>query len=215
MTCHLPAGYCLNGDREGRWSLLRPVQPVPDVALLNLEPMMLTKSASERRLTANQVAGTLQEGEFGVIHAADDTRTFVALSTNSLVEKTNKDLCSIRRMETIGQRVRLRREELGLSQGELASLVGKRQQNIEQLENGRVGQPRYLTALARALRVELAWLEKGEGPKETAQPPLTTRHLRVLALLDQLPDDRQEEELERLQAQVEWLARKQRAQEQR
>ncbi|WP_434627590.1 helix-turn-helix domain-containing protein [Chromobacterium sp. CV08] len=72
-------------------------------------------------------------------------------------------------MNTYGERVRARRVELGMSQGELAKLIGaKNQSTIGNIEN-RNGSSRYTLELSRALRVNYEWLETGEGEKE---PPL-------------------------------------------
>lgn len=71
-------------------------------------------------------------------------------------------------MNTYGERVRARRMELGMSQADLAKLIGaKYQSTIGNIEN-RNGSSRYTLELARALRVSYEWLETGEGEKEIA-----------------------------------------------
>ena len=69
-------------------------------------------------------------------------------------------------MNTYGERVRARRVELGLSQGELAKLIGaKNQSTIGNIEN-RNGTSRYTLKLSHALKVRYEWLETGMGEKE-------------------------------------------------
>lgn len=64
---------------------------------------------------------------------------------------------------TIASRVRFKRDELGLTQTELAERAGTSQQAIEQLENGKTQRPRYLPELANVLGVTVDWLVKGSG----------------------------------------------------
>ncbi|SBV94046.1 putative Repressor protein CI [uncultured Alphaproteobacteria bacterium] len=69
---------------------------------------------------------------------------------------------------TLGDRTRERREQLGLSQGELGQRVGVSQQAIDQLESGATKRPRYVADLARELDVSIEWLqgkteERGQG----------------------------------------------------
>jgi phage repressor protein C with HTH and peptisase S24 domain len=68
----------------------------------------------------------------------------------------------------IGDNIKRRRIELGLSQEDLARAVGKKQQNIQQLESGVVEQPRYLKRLLRALNCSYEQLLSGNFgiPKE-------------------------------------------------
>ncbi|PRP71002.1 hypothetical protein BUE93_08585 [Chromobacterium amazonense] len=69
-------------------------------------------------------------------------------------------------MSTYGERVRDRRIELGMSQGELAKLIGaKNQSTVGNIET-RNGSSRYTLQLSKALRVNYTWLETGEGEKE-------------------------------------------------
>lgn len=182
MTAHLPAGHGLDGNREGGRGLLRSVQPVPDMALLNLEAVMLTKSAGERRLTANQVAGALQGGEFGVVHGADDTSMLVDLSTRTLVARFHKDAGTVRCMRTLGERLRAVREERGLSQKGLAAKVGVSQQLIGQIEKDENQGTKHIAKLAHALEVSSYWLETGNGPREPVRSDsLTEQEQRIIA----------------------------------
>ena len=58
----------------------------------------------------------------------------------------------------IGDRVRNARKAKNLTQSELARRIGQSQQNIQQLESGKVKQPRYLYELSEALDVSFDWL---------------------------------------------------------
>jgi len=58
----------------------------------------------------------------------------------------------------IGDRVRIARKAKKLTQSELARRIGQKQQNIQQLESGKVEQPRYLHVLSEALDVSIDWL---------------------------------------------------------
>ncbi|MBF0311475.1 MAG: LexA family transcriptional regulator [Magnetococcales bacterium] len=70
-------------------------------------------------------------------------------------------------METVGERIRKRRKELGLSQGELALRVGYAgQSSIGEIETGTSQSPGRLVDIARALEVRPDWLHSGEGPVE-------------------------------------------------
>ena len=65
-------------------------------------------------------------------------------------------------METIGDRVRQRREKLGLTQSELARQIGVSPQSIQQLESGEVKQPKYIFDLQVALKTDAGWLQYGK-----------------------------------------------------
>lgn len=65
-----------------------------------------------------------------------------------------------------GRRVAGRREELGMTQEDLASATGMKQQGIAAIESGRVSRPRLLREIASTLRTKERWLLWGEEPKE-------------------------------------------------
>jgi phage repressor protein C with HTH and peptisase S24 domain len=65
------------------------------------------------------------------------------------------------------ERIRALREALGLSQSELARRVGVTPQAIQQLEDGKVRDPRYIVALAEILHVPPATL----GMAAPGSPP--------------------------------------------
>lgn len=71
----------------------------------------------------------------------------------------------------ISDRVKARRDELGLTQAELAKMADTSQQAIQQLEDGKIQRPRYLFELALALRCEVKWLLTGEGEQPEPYNP--------------------------------------------
>ncbi|MDQ0040847.1 helix-turn-helix domain-containing protein [Variovorax boronicumulans] len=68
-------------------------------------------------------------------------------------------------MNTIAERVKAVRQELGWSQVQLAEEVGVSQSSIGNIESGVRQRPRELVSLAKALRVSPEWLETGKGPR--------------------------------------------------
>lgn len=65
-------------------------------------------------------------------------------------------------MSTIADRVRARRNKLGLSQKELAKKIGVSQGTIGQLESGRNNSTKHIYQLAMALAVDVLWLLYGK-----------------------------------------------------
>lgn len=97
-------------------------------------------------------------------------------------------------MNTIGDRIKQRREALGLSQAQLAKLAKCSQGTIGNLEKGHRENPRNLLDIAKALGVLPDWLASGKGEMyasstaRTTQPvePTTTDASSVLAQLSKL-----------------------------
>ncbi|MBN7122863.1 hypothetical protein BSU01_14255 [Erwinia billingiae] len=71
---------------------------------------------------------------------------------------------------TIAARVLAKRNELGLTQVELAEMAGTSQQAIVQLESGKTKRPRYLPELAKALKCDLNWLLMGGDEGSNVSP---------------------------------------------
>ncbi|MGP2900533.1 XRE family transcriptional regulator [Serratia ureilytica] len=69
---------------------------------------------------------------------------------------------------SIAERVKMRRNELGLTQAELAVRANTSQQAIQQLEDGKTKRPRYLPELASALGCDVRWLLSGQGMAKSA-----------------------------------------------
>lgn len=90
--------------------------------------------------------------------------------------------------KTLGQRVKERRLALGLSQPQLAKMVGGiTYQAIQQLERG--GGTKHLVGIARALGTTAEWLQDGDGPapsKSIAGRPLEP--IQVLGMAECGPD---------------------------
>lgn len=70
-------------------------------------------------------------------------------------------------MKTLGERVKARRMELGITQKELGDLVGVSQNSITKIENG--GNTTFITELASALGVDVMWLSTGASDHKSAQ----------------------------------------------
>lgn len=89
-------------------------------------------------------------------------------------------------MKSLGERVRERRQALGLSQPQLAKKVGGiTYQAIQQLEAG--GGTKHLVGIARALGVTAEWLQDGHGPapaKPGSARGATTEKLKVLGMAE-------------------------------
>ncbi|MFS6817212.1 MULTISPECIES: helix-turn-helix domain-containing protein [Citrobacter] len=72
-------------------------------------------------------------------------------------------------MESLSDRIKSRRNQLKLTQAELAELVGTKQQTIQQVESGLTKRPRRLVELAEALQCDPRWLLfGGDQDKPTA-----------------------------------------------
>lgn len=80
----------------------------------------------------------------------------------------------------IGNRIRLRREKLGLSQPKLAKILNCPQQTIDGWEHGKARRPRLLVELSKALCTTPEWLLRQEGPEELA--PSVSKHQVVAAI---------------------------------
>lgn len=79
----------------------------------------------------------------------------------------------------IGLAVRKLRERRGWSQKELAEKVGVKQQNIGQLENDEVLQPRYLSKLAKVFDLTIDGLYAMASTKEGA-PSVASANMQAL-----------------------------------
>ena len=66
------------------------------------------------------------------------------------------------RTRTLANRLRSTRRECNLTQTELGSLSGTNQAVIQKIENGISLRPRSINDIAKALKVNPAWLQFGE-----------------------------------------------------
>lgn len=80
-----------------------------------------------------------------------------------------------------GGRLKARREGLGLSQSDLATAVGMKQQSVVNIEQGIVSRPRHLREIASALSTSEDWLLWAEGPEELDE------NAEAVALLQAMP----------------------------
>lgn len=85
---------------------------------------------------------------------------------------------NITSVKSIGERIKERRAELGLTQPQLAKLARVSPGTIGNVESGYRGEPRRLIDIAEALGVTPQWLRSGEAPKLSAPqspaPPAPT-----------------------------------------
>ncbi len=96
----------------------------------------------------------------------------------SYVDVNNLGVCpahnsgyNIAPMSTFAERVRIARDAAGLTQEQLAELVGVSQPGIRKLERGALSS-RHLVKIAIACRVRPEWLQSGEGEMEADRHPL-------------------------------------------
>ena len=73
-------------------------------------------------------------------------------------------------LNSLGERMRFRRRELGLTQDELALLSGTNQAVIQKIENGKSLRPRKLDVIADALNITPAWLLYGDEKNTQLTP---------------------------------------------
>ena len=66
---------------------------------------------------------------------------------------------------TMGYRIKVARDRLGLNQEEVGNAIGVSKQSVNQYETkGTSPEPHRIPALRQILRVTFAWLHAGEGP---------------------------------------------------
>lgn len=79
---------------------------------------------------------------------------------------------SMMQREAIARRLRVAREQAGLSQGQVAKLMGWHRPTVSQLESGqRRVKAEELNALATHYRVSVSWLAKSGEPADDAVDP--------------------------------------------
>lgn len=82
-------------------------------------------------------------------------------------------------MNNLGQRIRARREELNLTQEQVASQVGIKQQSYQAIESGEVKKPRYLYEISVALKCDMAWLLSGKEKEVKNVEPIALKARQV------------------------------------
>ncbi|WP_392565381.1 LexA family transcriptional regulator [Utexia brackfieldae] len=65
-------------------------------------------------------------------------------------------------MSQLAHRIKARREELGLTQEEVAKQVGIKQQSYQAIETGATKKPRFLYEISLALKCDMSWLLSGK-----------------------------------------------------
>lgn len=68
-----------------------------------------------------------------------------------------------KKMPKLSDRLKYIRQRHNLSQAELAQKAGTTQQAIQQAENGKARQPRYLHRLAQSLDISIEWMIFGDA----------------------------------------------------
>ena len=102
---------------------------------------------------------------------------------------------------TIGQRMKSRRKELGMSAEDVAKKLGKHPATVYRYENGDIENmpTNILYPIAEALNTTPAWLMGWEEKEiSPAKPELSEGEKMMLALFRRIPEDRQSEALELL-----------------
>jgi SOS-response transcriptional repressor LexA len=76
---------------------------------------------------------------------------------------------------TLGERLKKARTKKDLTQAELATAVGIKQQAVQRIESGKVKSTGYIVQLARVLTITPEWLALGEEPQSLsiAEPSAT------------------------------------------
>lgn len=77
-------------------------------------------------------------------------------------------------MKTLAERAKFARNQLGLTQKQVADLLGMEQQSYGDIETGKSQRPRKIQKLAEVLQVSIPWLIGEE--KETGKVPLVHWH---------------------------------------
>ncbi len=84
-------------------------------------------------------------------------------------------------MQTLSERLKKRRIALKMTQTELATKAGVKQQSIQLIEAGVTKRPRFLFEIAMALNCDPVWLQSG-GQHETTATKFHRHHLRKLQI---------------------------------
>lgn len=90
-------------------------------------------------------------------------------------------------METFGERLRRRRKKFGMRQSDLGRAANLSQTTISDIERGRNAGSTELSALARALRCRVEWLETGSLPED--DEGLSLKEWALIEKFRALPDD--------------------------
>ena len=72
-------------------------------------------------------------------------------------------------MNTLPDRLKFAREQLNLSQQQVADAVGMKQPSYYQLEAGKSKRSRFINDIAKVLKTDVDWLMTGDSNYNTAQ----------------------------------------------
>jgi transcriptional regulator with XRE-family HTH domain len=102
------------------------------------------------------------------------------MSVNDIPLRSSVLICRMEpTAQTIGARIRTRREEKKFDRGAFAKLVGIPYSTLAEIENGKQKTSTKLHKIAAQLGVNIEWLETGQGPIEA--DPNTAAHTGVRA----------------------------------
>ena len=96
-------------------------------------------------------------------------------------------------MESLAERAKARRIELGITQEDVARVSGLKQSDVSKIESGRIQKTTEMIGLARALRCNAIWLAHGQGDMlpsantPAAQPMQTPGAIELAELYDMIP----------------------------
>lgn len=106
-----------------------------------------------------------------------------------MLDKTPTDSKKTKKAIEVGGRIRVLRDNKGLSDIELAVILGVTRNAVTQWETGRaMPKPQKLPAIAEALDTTVEWLLVGDDAAEMARAQ-TTAELEMLRTFRAVPDD--------------------------
>lgn len=133
----------------------------------------------QRAFAAEKVFGHFEGSNSGFAHGRTIDNS-MEIAIDIPMERAIDGSITIKRMETLGQRVKIARGRLGWSQETLGREIGLTQPSVLSLEKSLAKASKHTTAIARKTGVRLQWLETGSGAMledGAAQPP----HIEPLA----------------------------------
>jgi phage repressor protein C with HTH and peptisase S24 domain len=87
---------------------------------------------------------------------------------------------------SLAERVRERRDVLGITQTELADKIGIKQQSVASIENGETKNPRKIFEIAQALKCSVHWLKTGQQESNAT-------HLEGVSLWEEESEDEEDD----------------------
>lgn len=82
-------------------------------------------------------------------------------------------------MNTLPDRLKFAREQLNLSQQQVADAVGMKQPSYYQLEAGKSKRSRFINDIAKVLKTDVDWLMTGDGDYNTSQAQSKTQSEKI------------------------------------